>query len=127
MVGGGIHPPLLGGELHATTYHLQSIYVSGIWSYDLGLLNNPALTDQRALQELVSKYMILSLLKRSTSKVRFHSTMAPINVKVAANDFLDFVDASPTPFHAVKSVKDRLTKVGFKEIKVRPYHPVSTA
>lgn len=71
--------------------------------------------------------MILSLLKRSTSKVRFHSTMAPINVKVAANDFLDFVDASPTPFHAVKSVKDRLTKVGFKEIKVRPYHPVSTA
>ncbi|RVX69326.1 Aspartyl aminopeptidase [Exophiala mesophila] len=43
--------------------------------------------------------------------------MAPVGVKVAANDFLDFVNASPTPFHAVKSVKERLTKVGFKEIK----------
>lgn len=44
--------------------------------------------------------------------------MAPVNIKVAANDFLDFVNASPTPFHAVKSVKERLSKVGFKEIKV---------
>lgn len=44
--------------------------------------------------------------------------MAPANIKVAANDFLDFVNASPTPFHAVKSVKERLSKVGFKEIKV---------
>ena len=44
--------------------------------------------------------------------------MAPVNVKVAANDFLDFVNASPTPFHAVKSVKERLTAAGFKEIRV---------
>jgi aspartyl aminopeptidase len=44
--------------------------------------------------------------------------MAPVNIKVAANDFLDFVNASPTPFHAVKSVKERLSKVGFTEIKV---------
>lgn len=50
---------------------------------------------------------------------RLYSSMAPITVKTAANDFLSFVDASPTPFHAVKSVKERLTKAGFKEIKVR--------
>lgn len=44
--------------------------------------------------------------------------MTRAHIKVAANDFLDFVNASPTPFHAVKSVKERLSKVGFKEIKV---------
>ena len=44
--------------------------------------------------------------------------MASVNVKTAANDFLSFVNAAPTPFHAVRSVKERLTKAGFKEIKV---------
>ena len=48
---------------------------------------------------------------------RPHSTMASINTKMAGNDFLKFVDASPTPFHAVKSVKQRLSAAGFKEIK----------
>jgi len=47
------------------------------------------------------------------------SNMAPVNIKTAANDFLSFVNASPTPFHAVRSVKERLTSAGFKEIKVR--------
>ncbi|KAF1841552.1 peptidase M18, aminopeptidase I [Cucurbitaria berberidis CBS 394.84] len=37
----------------------------------------------------------------------------------AADDFLSFVNASPTPFHAVKSAKERLEKVGFKQIKER--------
>jgi aspartyl aminopeptidase len=46
--------------------------------------------------------------------------MAPVKVKLAAHNFLDFVNASPTPFHAVKSVKERLTAAGFKEIKVSP-------
>ena len=44
--------------------------------------------------------------------------MAPVNIKTAGNDFLSFVNASPTPFHAVKSVKERLTKAGFEQIKV---------
>lgn len=44
--------------------------------------------------------------------------MPPVSTKVAANDFLNFVNASPTPFHAVKSVKEKLNKAGFKEIKV---------
>ncbi|EXJ63109.1 aspartyl aminopeptidase [Cladophialophora yegresii CBS 114405] len=42
--------------------------------------------------------------------------MAPVQIKAAASDFLDFVNASPTPFHAVKSIKERLTSVGFKQI-----------
>lgn len=65
-------------------------------------------------------HMLKRLLFSSTSpsRVRFNSTMAPMNIKAAADDFLDFVNASPTPFHAVKSMKDRLSAVGFKQIKV---------
>ncbi|KAF2738404.1 peptidase M18, aminopeptidase I [Polyplosphaeria fusca] len=37
----------------------------------------------------------------------------------AADDFLSFVNASPTPFHAVKSAKERLEKAGFTQIKER--------
>lgn len=44
--------------------------------------------------------------------------MSSVNIKTAANDFLSFVNASPTPFHAVKSVKEKLTSAGFREIKV---------
>ena len=59
------------------------------------------------------------LFFRSPAIVRSASTMAaPAKIKVAANDFLDFVNASPTPFHAVKSIKERVTAAGFKQIKV---------
>ncbi|KAJ5459714.1 Aspartyl aminopeptidase [Penicillium daleae] len=37
--------------------------------------------------------------------------------KQPAKDFLSFVNASPTPFHAVQSAKDLLAKAGFQEIK----------
>lgn len=36
-----------------------------------------------------------------------------------AEDFTDFLNASPTPFHAVHTAKQRLEKAGFKQIKVR--------
>lgn len=35
-----------------------------------------------------------------------------------ATDFCDFLNASPTPFHAVHTAKLRLEKAGFKQIKV---------
>lgn len=68
------------------------------------------------------QYMLLRWILRGTPRARSYSTMPPVNIKVAANDFLDFVNASPTPFHAVKSVKERLLQVGFKEIKVSLRH-----
>ena len=49
---------------------------------------------------------------------RSYSTMAPVKTQAAAMDFLSFVNASPTPYHAVKSAKERLSKAGFQEIKV---------
>jgi hypothetical protein len=64
--------------------------------------------------------MLQRLITRGLFPARSYSTMAPVNIKVAANDFLDFVNASPTPFHAVKSIKERLSAAGFKEIKVSP-------
>jgi aspartyl aminopeptidase len=36
-----------------------------------------------------------------------------------AKDFVNFLNASPTPFHAVKSLKDRFTAAGFEEIRER--------
>ncbi|KAK6460519.1 aspartyl aminopeptidase [Scheffersomyces coipomensis] len=36
-----------------------------------------------------------------------------------AQGFVDFVNASPTPYHAVKSVKSRLVEAGFTEISER--------
>ncbi|KAL2008848.1 hypothetical protein VTN00DRAFT_7042 [Thermoascus crustaceus] len=43
--------------------------------------------------------------------------MSKIDSKQAAQDFLSFVNASPTPFHAVNSAKELLSKAGFQEIK----------
>lgn len=44
------------------------------------------------------------------------STLAK-NFKQPALDFLSFVNASPTSFHAVQSAKELLSKAGFQEIK----------
>jgi len=35
-----------------------------------------------------------------------------------AEDFVEFLNASPTPFHAVHTAKQRLEKASFKQIKV---------
>ncbi|OQO08926.1 Aspartyl aminopeptidase [Cryoendolithus antarcticus] len=39
--------------------------------------------------------------------------------KSRAEDFVEFLNASPTPFHAVQSAKSRLDGAGFKQIKER--------
>jgi hypothetical protein len=61
---------------------------------------------------------LLAISQQLASRRAYSTAMAPITTKMAANDFLDFVNASPTPYHAVKSVKERLSSAGFKEIKV---------
>ncbi|KAI1992167.1 hypothetical protein LOZ53_002618 [Ophidiomyces ophidiicola] len=43
--------------------------------------------------------------------------MAGSEFKAKALDFCSFVNASPTPFHAVSSVRKRLIEAGFQEIK----------
>jgi aspartyl aminopeptidase len=55
---------------------------------------------------------------RQNLATRQYSTMALVKTQAAAMDFLSFVNASPTPYHAVKSAKERLSKAGFEEIKV---------
>lgn len=65
-----------------------------------------------------SSYMLLKLFCIRAPTARLYSTMTAVTTKTAAQDFLAFVNASPTPFHAVKSVKERLSRAGFKEIKV---------
>lgn len=54
----------------------------------------------------------------TTSK--FNMASKKVSASVAkAHDFIDFVNASPTPYHAVQSAIKRLTTAGFTEIKER--------
>ncbi|RKF61763.1 Aspartyl aminopeptidase [Golovinomyces cichoracearum] len=43
----------------------------------------------------------------------------PISALAKAHEFLDFVNASPTPYHVVRSIVDRLATAGFTEIRER--------
>ena len=61
---------------------------------------------------------LASFRQITSATYRRYSTMAPVKTQAAAMDFLSFVNASPTPYHAVKSAKERLSKAGFQEIKV---------
>ncbi|KAL1901277.1 hypothetical protein Cpir12675_000510 [Ceratocystis pirilliformis] len=47
------------------------------------------------------------------------STMSPIGFSSSAQDFIDFVNASPTPYHAVQSASVRLEKAGFQKLRER--------
>lgn len=58
----------------------------------------------------------------SVGAIRLHHSISSMASKASlkhAEDFLQFVNASPTPFHAVHSAKQRLEKAGFKQIKER--------
>ena len=66
-----------------------------------------------------SGYKHFMFARRSTSLVRSNSTkMVSTEFRGPAEDFLSFINASPTPFHAVAGVKERLSKAGFNEVKV---------
>lgn len=40
-----------------------------------------------------------------------------------ANEFIDFVNSSPTPYHAVHSIKKKLLEAGFEELnEAKPWH-----
>ncbi|KAL5612747.1 uncharacterized protein BROUX77_002903 [Berkeleyomyces rouxiae] len=47
------------------------------------------------------------------------STMAPAAFASSAQDFVDFVNVSPTPYHAVQSASVRLEKAGFQKLRER--------
>ena len=47
------------------------------------------------------------------------SSFNPSAVPGPASQFIDFVNACPSPFHAVQEASNRLIKAGFTEIKER--------
>ncbi|KAJ6260951.1 Aspartyl aminopeptidase [Drechslerella dactyloides] len=50
---------------------------------------------------------------------RYNGNMASSTSKAFAQGLIDFINASPTPFHAVESAKKSLLKAGFSEIRER--------
>ncbi|KAF2154614.1 aspartyl aminopeptidase [Myriangium duriaei CBS 260.36] len=57
--------------------------------------------------------------RSSPIAARFSSTMAFKASSKPAEDFLEYINASPTPYHAVHEAKARLDKAGYKQIKER--------
>jgi len=45
--------------------------------------------------------------------------MSPIDTDATAKDLLAFIDASPTPYHAVRETARRLTQLGYRELDER--------
>ena len=43
--------------------------------------------------------------------------------RLLTDDFLQFINSAPSPFHAVKSVKERLVNAGFQELKEKSQWP----
>lgn len=69
------------------------------------------------LRPTLASPLRLRPLKYPTYSRRFLQTMMiRNNGPEAANKFVDFVNASPTPFHAVRQASIRLEKAGFQKV-----------
>jgi hypothetical protein len=71
--------------------------------------------------QLTLRAYIVRVIRTSSSSYRYRpfSTITMEASRDVACDFVEFLNASPTPFHAVRSVKERLIGAGFEEIKER--------
>ncbi|KAK1971519.1 aminopeptidase I zinc metalloprotease [Colletotrichum sublineola] len=61
----------------------------------------------------------LTVLRPLHSHARFSTSARAMAPPAAALDFVDFVNASPTPYHACATAAARLEKAGFRKIKER--------
>jgi len=67
-------------------------------------------------------FLLPFLFRRSystTTPVKMAATKKVSAAVAKANDFIDFVNASPTPYHAVHSAIKRLHAAGFSEVRER--------
>jgi hypothetical protein len=62
--------------------------------------------------------LMLSRILIARPLARLYATMAAPKTQQAAVSLLDFINSSPSPFHAVRTAKEHLSKAGFQEIKV---------
>lgn len=80
---------------------------------------NPAITTATPVLRSATRQHPLATVSSWTIARRSFGRMASQASLKRAEDFVSFLNASPTPFHAVQTSKQRLEKAGFKQIKVR--------
>lgn len=86
----------------------------------------PSIAFRQHMHLILASPLRLSSLKASQKSLphRFLQTMMIRNKgPEAANRFLDFVNASPTPFHAVRQAAIRLEKAGFQKVCMKETVP----
>lgn len=44
----------------------------------------------------------------------------------AAHKLINFINASPTPYHAVRNAATRLEQAGFRKVRLSPFSPLSS-
>jgi hypothetical protein len=77
----------------------------------------PTLVTKPTPARILLYHLTQVALYTTTGRRSFSRMVSKASLK-RAEDFTEFLNASPTPFHAVHSAKLRLEKAGFKQIKV---------
>lgn len=75
-------------------------------------LNPYLLSTRTSATRVFASFNYISSTKRNFGRMASKASLE------RAEDFVSFLNASPTPYHAVASAKQRLEKAGFKQIKV---------